>query len=75
MRHFFISFIANGRPGSMTFSLDGFPPQDWIQKQIAASTSEGGVQIKPSDIALLNIFEFQSEEDFEMFNSTDYKTS
>lgn len=71
MRHFFISFIGAGRPGSMTFSLEGFPPQDWLQKEIAASLSKGEVMLRPSEIALLNIFEFQSEEDYEMFTSTD----
>jgi hypothetical protein len=63
MRYFFISFAHDGGYGSLSLQLEEFPSHQAIIKTIQEEDKTA------SNITVLSLFEFETKEDFEAFNS------
>lgn len=62
MRYFLVAFTVPNGNGNSFFAWDGFPANKEIQKSVS-----DGQPFPPEKVAVVNIFEFKSKEDYEAF--------
>jgi hypothetical protein len=73
-RYFLITYIVQNScydyRGTLYFGYEGFPSKKWIKERIIERMCKGN-RILHGDVAVMNIFEFKSVEDFDAFSRED----